>query len=227
MNIASQGEERASEKKNQCVLYVLASLMSNALIKKDSKNCEITAAHGLLSLAKDSVDFTLKDRQCNMSTLEIKCLWIVSKVLRLEKSQSFAYFAPYFLVNTSLMPLQQHPSESVCPSFCTTVSHIRSFTMRNLWCYFPASVRRRPAAYFDLSLLAGLGADRLDDVTVVTPDFLVVDPQAALVPAAHVDVGKPVLPDLLEVHDFISGGFKKKRCRSDMKCSSGLLFFNF
>lgn len=81
--------------------------------------------------------------------------------------------------------------------------------MCNIWCRFPASVQRRPVAYFDLSLLAGLGADRLDDVTAVTPDFLVVDPQAALIPAAHVDVGEPVLPDRLEVHDFISGGLKK------------------
>lgn len=29
-------------------------------------------------------------------------------------------------------------------------------------------------AYFDLSLLAGLRADRLDDVAAVTPDFLVI-----------------------------------------------------
>lgn len=85
--------------------------------------------------------------------------------------------------------------------------------MCNIWCRFPASVQRRPVAYFDLSLLAGLGADRLDDVTAVTPDFLVVDPQAALIPAAHVDVGEPVLPDRLEVHDFISGGLKKAQFR--------------
>lgn len=69
-------------------------------------------------------------------------------------------------------------------------------------------MRRWPVAYFDLSLLAGLGADRLDDVTVVTPDFLVIYLQAALIPAAHMDVGKPIFPDLLEVHDFISGDKK-------------------
>lgn len=77
--------------------------------------------------------------------------------------------------------------------------------MRNVWCHFHP-VPWRPVAYFDLSLLAGLGADRLDDVTVVTPDFLIVDSQATLIPAANVDVGEPVFPDLLKVHDFISGG---------------------
>lgn len=97
--------------------------------------------------------------------------------------------------------------------------------MCNIWCRFPASVQQRPVAYFDLSLLAGLGADRLDDVTAVTPDFLVVDPQAALIPAAHVDVGEAVLPDRLEVHDFISGGLKKAQFRQSVHPSPSYFFF--
>lgn len=86
-----------------------------------------------------------------------------------------------------------------------------------------ASARWCPVAYFDLSLLAGLGAHRLDDVTVVTPDFLIVDSQATLIPAANVDVGKAVFPDLLEVHDFIPWG--RDRYFADDKCSSILIFF--
>lgn len=70
---------------------------------------------------------------------------------------------------------------------------------------FSASVRWCPVAYFDLSLQAGLGADRLDDFAVVTPDFLIVDSQATLIPAANVDVCEPIFPNLLEVHDFIPG----------------------
>lgn len=90
-----------------------------------------------------------------------------------------------------------------------------SFSASACWC---------PAPYFDLSLLAGLGADRLDDVTVVTPDFLIVDPQATLIPAANVDVGESVFSDLLEVHDFIPGGGGEIYF-ADAKCSSILIFF--
>lgn len=57
--------------------------------------------------------------------------------------------------------------------------------------------------YLDLALGAGLAAHRLDDVVSVGPDFVVVDFQAAVIPAAHVDVVIAVLPHLLEVHDFI------------------------
>lgn len=78
-------------------------------------------------------------------------------------------------------------------------------TIGDIRCHFGVTVRWRLVAYFDLSLLTRLRADRLDGVTVVTPDFLVVDPQAALIPAAHVNVCEAILSDLLEVHDFISG----------------------
>lgn len=61
-------------------------------------------------------------------------------------------------------------------------------------------------AYFDLSLLAGLRADRLDDLAAVTPDLPVIHLQAALIPAPHVDVRVLVLADELEVHDFVPAG---------------------
>lgn len=140
-----------------------------------------------------------------------------SLVFGLQKSQASTHLPPSFLVNTSLslVTKQQHPLESVCPTVCKivvyNVQHMVSFS---------ASVRWRLVAYFDLSLLAGLGADRLDDVTVVTPDFLIVDSQATLIPAANVDVGKPVFPDLLEVHNFISGGIKKSADNCYLSSSS-------
>lgn len=58
-------------------------------------------------------------------------------------------------------------------------------------------------AYFDLCFLAGLRADWLDDITVVTPDFLIIHLQATLIPASHMDVGVLIFTDVLEVHDFI------------------------
>ena len=61
-------------------------------------------------------------------------------------------------------------------------------------------------AYLDLGLLAGLRADRLDEVTVVTPDLRVVHLQASLIPASHVDVSILLLAYVLEVHDFIPAG---------------------
>lgn len=99
--------------------------------------------------------------------------------------------------------------KSVCPTVCKIVTFICLQCATYGVIFQP--LQWRAVAYFDLSLLAGLGADRLDDVTVVTPDLLIVDSQATLIPAADVDVGKPLFPDLLKVHDFISRGIKKCR----------------
>lgn len=77
-----------------------------------------------------------------------------------------------------------------------------------LWCTVRHECTKHTSfrsAYFDLRLLAGLGAHRLDDVTVVTPDFLIVHLQATLVPAPHVDVSILLLAYVFEVHDFIPG----------------------
>lgn len=67
--------------------------------------------------------------------------------------------------------------------------------------------------YLDLSLLAGLGAEGSDDVTVVTPDFLIIHLQTTLIPTSHWDVRVHVSASLLEVHDFIPEACKHSRER--------------
>lgn len=65
----------------------------------------------------------------------------------------------------------------------------------------------------NLSLGAGLAAHRLDDCIFVGPDFIVVNLQASVVPAAHVNVVVIVLAHLLKIHDFIpadEGGISGK-----------------
>lgn len=56
----------------------------------------------------------------------------------------------------------------------------------------------------DLSFIAGLAADRLNDAVFVRPDFVIVYLQAAVVPAAHVSVVVIVFSHLLKVHDHIT-----------------------
>lgn len=55
----------------------------------------------------------------------------------------------------------------------------------------------------DLSFSAGFAAHRIDKCVFVRPDFIVVNLQASVVPAAYVNVVVVVLAHLLKIHYFI------------------------
>lgn len=55
----------------------------------------------------------------------------------------------------------------------------------------------------DLSFSAGFAAHGLDNCIFIGPDFIVINLQARVVPAANVNVVVVVLAHLLEIHDFI------------------------
>lgn len=59
------------------------------------------------------------------------------------------------------------------------------------------------STYLDLSFITGFTADRFDDGIFVGPDFIIINLQSPVVPAANINVVIVVLPHFFEVHNFI------------------------